>query len=102
LDHGLKPCLRYGVARLPDGCRKIDLADRIQLTIDEDFTGCILSFGERGGEGSGLAARGSRGPGYFLAGAANHSTGTLDEHPSKETGAARNKVSNAGASKPRQ
>jgi toxin FitB len=36
--------LRYGVARLPDGHRKTDLADRIQLTIDEDFTGRILSF----------------------------------------------------------
>jgi predicted nucleic acid-binding protein len=36
--------LRYGVARLPAGRRKTDLADRIQRTLDEDFTGRILSF----------------------------------------------------------
>lgn len=36
--------LRYRVARLPDGRRKADLADRIQRTLDEDFTGRILSF----------------------------------------------------------
>ncbi|HZO63744.1 MAG TPA: type II toxin-antitoxin system VapC family toxin [Kribbellaceae bacterium] len=36
--------LRYGVARLPNGRRKADLADRIQSTLDEDFTGRILSF----------------------------------------------------------
>jgi predicted nucleic acid-binding protein len=36
--------LRYGVARLPDGRRKTELANRIQLTIEEDFAGRILSF----------------------------------------------------------
>jgi predicted nucleic acid-binding protein len=36
--------LRYGVARLPDGRRKTDLADRIQRTLEEEFTGRILSF----------------------------------------------------------
>jgi predicted nucleic acid-binding protein len=36
--------LRYGVARLPDGRRKADLADRVRRTIEEDFTGRILPF----------------------------------------------------------
>lgn len=36
--------LRYGVARLPDGRRKTELADRIQLALEEDFTGRILAF----------------------------------------------------------
>jgi toxin FitB len=36
--------LRYGVARLPDGRRKTDLADRVARTIEEDFTGRILPF----------------------------------------------------------
>ncbi len=36
--------LRYGVACLPDGRRKTDLADRIRRTLEEDFTGRILSF----------------------------------------------------------
>ena len=36
--------LRYGVARLPDGRRKTELADRIQLTLEEDFTARILAF----------------------------------------------------------
>jgi predicted nucleic acid-binding protein len=35
---------RYGIARLPDGRRKTDLADRIQRTLEEDFTGRILPF----------------------------------------------------------
>jgi toxin FitB len=34
--------LRYEVARLPSGRRKIDLADRVRRTIEEDFTGRIL------------------------------------------------------------
>jgi predicted nucleic acid-binding protein len=34
--------LRYGVARLPEGRRKADLADRIQRTLEEDFAGRIL------------------------------------------------------------
>ena len=36
--------LRYGVARLPDGHRKIDLTDRIEYTLAEDFAGRILAF----------------------------------------------------------
>jgi predicted nucleic acid-binding protein len=36
--------LRYGIARLPDGRRKTDLADRLQRTIAEDFASRILSF----------------------------------------------------------
>ena len=36
--------LRYGVARLPDGRRRTELADRIQLALEEDFTGRILAF----------------------------------------------------------
>lgn len=36
--------LRYGVARLPDGHRKSDLADRLQRTIEEDFVERVLSF----------------------------------------------------------
>jgi toxin FitB len=36
--------LRYGLARLPDGHRKSDLADRIRLIIDEDFAGRVLPF----------------------------------------------------------
>jgi predicted nucleic acid-binding protein len=36
--------LRYGVARLPDGRRKTDLADRIRRTLEEDFTSRILPF----------------------------------------------------------
>jgi predicted nucleic acid-binding protein len=36
--------LRYGIARLPDGRRKADLAARVQRTLDEDFAGRILSF----------------------------------------------------------
>jgi toxin FitB len=38
--------LRYGVARLPDGRRKTDLADRVRRTIEEDFSGRILFFGD--------------------------------------------------------
>ncbi len=36
--------LRYGVARLPAGRRKTDLADRIRRTIEEDFADRILVF----------------------------------------------------------
>ena len=36
--------LRYGVARMPDGRRKTDLADRLQRTIAEEFASRILSF----------------------------------------------------------
>jgi predicted nucleic acid-binding protein len=36
--------LRYGVARLPDGRRKNELAERLQRTLDEDFAGRILPF----------------------------------------------------------
>jgi predicted nucleic acid-binding protein len=36
--------LRYGLARLPDGRRKSDLADRIRRTLDEDFAGRVLPF----------------------------------------------------------
>jgi len=36
--------LRYGLARLPAGRRKADLADRVRRTLEEDFTGRILSF----------------------------------------------------------
>lgn len=36
--------LRHGVARLPDGRRKSELAERIQRTFDDDFTGRILPF----------------------------------------------------------
>jgi toxin FitB len=36
--------LRYGLARLPDGRRRIDLAERIQRTFEGDFAGRILPF----------------------------------------------------------
>jgi toxin FitB len=36
--------LRYGVARLPNGRRKADLADRVRRTIEEDFADRILPF----------------------------------------------------------
>lgn len=36
--------LRYGVARLPSGRRKTDLADRIERSLSEDFAGRILPF----------------------------------------------------------
>jgi predicted nucleic acid-binding protein len=36
--------LRYGLARLPDGRRRTDLADRVRRTIEEDFAGRILPF----------------------------------------------------------
>jgi toxin FitB len=36
--------LRYGVARLPDGRRKTDLANRILRTLEEEFSGRILPF----------------------------------------------------------
>lgn len=36
--------LRYGLARLPDGRRKSDLADRIERTLEEDFADRILPF----------------------------------------------------------
>ena len=36
--------LRSGVARLPDGRRKTDLAERVRRTIEEDFTGRVLPF----------------------------------------------------------
>lgn len=36
--------LRYGLARLPDGRRKTDLAERVQRSISEDFAGRILPF----------------------------------------------------------
>src|SRR5262245_57168140 len=39
--------LRYGVARLPDGRRKADLADRVWRTLAEDFNGRILSFNDQ-------------------------------------------------------
>ena len=39
--------LRYGVARLPDGHRKRELAVVIGATLAEDFYGRILPFDER-------------------------------------------------------
>jgi predicted nucleic acid-binding protein len=36
--------VRYGLARLPEGRRKNDLADRIRRTLEEDFAGRILPF----------------------------------------------------------
>jgi predicted nucleic acid-binding protein len=36
--------LRYGIARLPDGRRKADLANRVRRTIEEDFADRILPF----------------------------------------------------------
>jgi predicted nucleic acid-binding protein len=36
--------LRYGVARMPDGRRRTDLADRLQRAIAEEFASRILSF----------------------------------------------------------
>jgi toxin FitB len=38
--------LRYGIARLPRGRRRTDLADRVRATIEEDFAGRILPFGD--------------------------------------------------------
>jgi toxin FitB len=39
--------LRYGVARLPDGHRKRELADVIHGILAEDFHGRVLPFDER-------------------------------------------------------
>ncbi|SBW19032.1 PilT protein domain-containing protein [Candidatus Protofrankia californiensis] len=36
--------LRYGVARLPDGRRRTDLADRLQRAVEAGFTGRVLPF----------------------------------------------------------
>ncbi|WP_131746244.1 type II toxin-antitoxin system VapC family toxin [Frankia sp. Cppng1_Ct_nod] len=36
--------LRYGVACLPAGRRRADLADRVRRTLEEDFPGRILPF----------------------------------------------------------
>jgi predicted nucleic acid-binding protein len=36
--------LRYGLARLADGRRKTNLADRVRRTIEDDFAGRILPF----------------------------------------------------------
>lgn len=36
--------LLFGVARLPEGARKQQLASAIQATIEQDFAGRILSF----------------------------------------------------------
>lgn len=36
--------LRYGVARLPKGRRRTDLADRIARTIEDEFAGRVLAF----------------------------------------------------------
>ena len=38
--------LLYGVARLPDGRRKIDLAERIEAMLSEDFDHRVLPFDE--------------------------------------------------------
>jgi toxin FitB len=38
--------LLYGVARLPDGRRKTDLAERIEALISEDFEHRVASFDE--------------------------------------------------------
>lgn len=39
--------LRYGVARLPDGHRKQELAEVIRGILTEDFQGRVLPFDER-------------------------------------------------------
>ncbi|MGE5827135.1 MAG: type II toxin-antitoxin system VapC family toxin [Micromonosporaceae bacterium] len=39
--------LRYGVARLADGRRKNDLADRVRRMLEEDFGGRVLSFNDQ-------------------------------------------------------
>jgi predicted nucleic acid-binding protein len=36
--------LRYGVARLPEGSRRTDLADRVARMIEDDFAGRVLPF----------------------------------------------------------
>jgi len=36
--------LRYGVARLPDGHRKSDLANRVHRIIEDGFAGRVLAF----------------------------------------------------------
>ena len=38
--------LLYGVARLPDGSRKADLAERIEAMLNEDFEQRVVSFDE--------------------------------------------------------
>ena len=38
--------LLYGVARLPDGSRRADLAERIEAMLDEDFDHRVLPFDE--------------------------------------------------------
>jgi predicted nucleic acid-binding protein len=38
--------LLYGVARLPDGRRKAELAAAVDGLLDDDFQGRVLSFGE--------------------------------------------------------
>lgn len=36
--------LMFGVARLPDGARKRDLAQAVHATLEEDFAGRVLPF----------------------------------------------------------
>ena len=36
--------LMFGVARLPDGVRKRQLAQAVQVTLEEDFAGRVLPF----------------------------------------------------------
>ncbi len=36
--------LMFGVARLPDGARKRQLAQAVQITLEEDFAGRVLPF----------------------------------------------------------
>lgn len=38
--------LLYGVARLPDGRRKTELAEAVDGLLNDDFQGRVLSFGE--------------------------------------------------------
>jgi toxin FitB len=42
--------LLYGLARLPDGARKADLASAIQPLVHEDFSGRVLPFDVRAAE----------------------------------------------------
>ncbi|SDX50182.1 hypothetical protein SAMN05661080_00209 [Modestobacter sp. DSM 44400] len=51
--------LGYGVARLPDGRRRNDLARRLRIMVDELFVGRVLPFDQAAAEGYGplLATR---------------------------------------------
>lgn len=40
----------YGIARLPEGKRKLSLLEMAKAMFEQDFAGCILSFDEQAAE----------------------------------------------------